>query len=861
MSRKKNKNKKKSGNQKQKINVKLKLDKGVGFHKNGALKDALKIYMEILDVYPGNSDVLYLSGAVYHQRGDDERAVKMIQQAIYINGSNPEYYRTLSRAFNNLGLTLQENGEKEKALDAYNKALEIDSNFHLALNNAGLIYQSLKEYTLSEKFYKKAIKADPLFYEAWVNLGYVLQIQALFEEALSCYDKALNINPEAWQVYNNSGLIFKQHKDYELSINYFQKAVELYSGYCEAYYNLGCCYQENNNAEQAVAEYEKAIDCNPKYETAFQNLGNVLMELGRWSDALSQYEKVLSLNPGNAAVYNNIGNLYQRQHDFDTALAYIAKAIDLLPDSAEFNNNYGIALKKKGDMNNAEHFFKKAISLNPKYEGVFYHLGDVYRIGNQFRKAAKSYEKAIELDVDFESAYDHLAYSYQRLCAWDDALKYQKIISELTRKAIATGAQVTETPHNCLLRWDDPELCYLVAKSKSDGVQRDVAGSAEIFTFEKRRVDKAELRIGYISNTFSDHPGGHLIAGLFGCHDRDKISTFCYSYGQDDKSYYRKKVEEESDKFVDISKLSDREAATLIFNDEIDILVDLRGDTGGSRTRICAMKPAPVQVVYLGFPGTSGATFYDYLIADKTVVPEHHRRYFSETIVYMPDCYQVNNNEQVISDKRFSRKEAGLSDDAFVYCCFNTEYKIEPVMFDCWMRILQRVPGSVLWLLKSGNEMEQNLIREADQRGIDSRRLVFSDYLPKDQHLKRCQLADLALDTRIVNGHTSTTDMLWAGLPVVALNGNHFASKVSASLLASAGLPELIAENLTAYEELAVTLANDKDAHEDLRRRTLENRLTAPLFNTPLFTENLEKAYELMWQLFLNDTKQEAIHV
>lgn len=263
----------------------------------------------------------------------------------------------------------------------------------------------------------------------------------------------------------------------------------------------------------------------------------------------------------------------------------------------------------------------------------------------------------------------------------------------------------------------------------------------------------------------------------------------------------------------------------------------------------------------MGFPGSSGADFYNYLIADKTVVPQGHLQYFSENIVYMPDCYQVNNNEQPISATVFSRKDAGLPEDVVVYCSFNTEYKVEPVMFSCWMDILKKVPKSVLWLLSSGDEVINNLSKEAEARGVDNSRLVFAKLMAKDEHLKRSQLADIALDTRIVNGHTTTSDALWAGLPVITMPGNHFSSRVSASILKAAGLPELVVANLEEYKKLAVELGLNKDKLKKIKIKVEENRKTESLFNTKLFAANIEKAYTIMWDRFKNDMPHDLIEV
>jgi protein O-GlcNAc transferase len=302
------------------------------------------------------------------------------------------------------------------------------------------------------------------------------------------------------------------------------------------------------------------------------------------------------------------------------------------------------------------------------------------------------------------------------------------------------------------------------------------------------------------------------------------------------------------------------DAARQIFRDQVDILVDLRGHTKGNRF-ISALRPAPIQVFYLGYPGTTGAEFYDYMITDKMVTPEAHADYYSEKLVFMPHCYQINDHEQAISDKLWKRSDFNIPENSFVFCSFNGSFKIEPVMFDTWMRILHRVPNSILWLLKVNDMAERNLKNEAAKRGVNPERLIFSKGLPKEEHLARFKLAHLGLDTRIVNGHTTTSDALWAGVPVITLMGGYFPSRVSASILNAMGLPELITQNMAEYESLAIYFANNRHKLDIIRHKLLLHRQTKPLFNTPRFVKNLEKAYSEMWGTLLAGKSPQQIEI
>jgi protein O-GlcNAc transferase len=348
---------------------------------------------------------------------------------------------------------------------------------------------------------------------------------------------------------------------------------------------------------------------------------------------------------------------------------------------------------------------------------------------------------------------------------------------------------------------------------------------------------------------------------MFRHHNREKFSVFCYSYGEDDQSSYREKIRAECDQFIDVRTLSHTDAARRIYDDGIDILVDLVGYMKAHRLCIPALRPAPVQVRWLGLAGTTGADFFDYLIADGTVAPENHAPFYSEALVHMPHCYQINDNTQAIPEKDLKRADAGLPADGFVFCSISTRYKFDPVMFDCWMKILKQVPGSVLWLLGGSAAAEKNLMQAAESRGISCNRLVFAKKIPREDHLARLRLADLALDTRIVNGAITTSDALWSGVPVLTLQGSHFASRMSSSILSAAGLPEMVTHSLDDYETLGVRLAGETGELNAIRQRLVRNRLCVPLFDTALFVRNLEIAFEKMWDVYRSGDTPRPIRV
>lgn len=884
--------------------------KAISLHQQGHLGEAIRLYDSIRREDPNHSECVYLSALALYQTGDDKAAVQRLREAIGIKNDNPNYYNLLGQillenkdfadamvcfqhvvsldsgfagvhntlglayhalgdfdeaenhfnkelikrpddinTYNNLGLLFKDEGLYDKALQLFDKALDINPDFHIALNNRGLILldQGLTDQAID--CFKRVIHLESGFFNGWLNLAIAQLKLSYLDESMKNAITAKEICPDSIEVYSHIVNVCLEKKDLCAAESFLAEALKMNPEHPEILYLQGLIFHEQGDLEKAAKFYNRCLSFNPKHPGAFNNSGNIFQKMNLCIDAEQCYLKAIEYKHDYADAYCNLGMLYMGLNFMDKALEYYNKAIELNPDKSLFYLNKGVLYQKTGEMDLASVNFIRALALNWKLVEALYHLGEIARLSNDLKAAISYYEKALELDPENSESCDQLAYVFQRVCLWDKAkIKIDQLV-ELTDKAIKSGTEIVESPHNLLNRRDDPEVLFHVSRAWSDKIFHSVASLSPGYHHTKKTKDK--ITIGYFSNTFKNHPGGHLIAGLFQHHDRNRFRVICYSYGEDDQSYYRKKVEKDADIFKDIRLLNDKIVADTIYSDGVDILVDLRGHTGGSRMNICAMKPAPIQVVYLGFPGTSGADFFDYIIADKTVAPKEHQEYFSENIVYMPGCYQVNNNEQTISNEVFTRKNLGLPEEGFVFCSFNTAYKIEPVMFDCWMEILKLVPESVLWLLKDNDEMVLNLLNEIESRGVDKERLIFADQMPKERHLKRIQLADLGLDTRICSGHTTTSDSLWAGVPVITMSGNHFASRVSASILLAAGFPELVVPSLERYKELAVDLAINKGKLLTLKQRIQENKTTQPLFNTQLFATNIEKAYEIMWERFV----------
>ena len=376
-----------------------------------------------------------------------------------------------------------------------------------------------------------------------------------------------------------------------------------------------------------------------------------------------------------------------------------------------------------------------------------------------------------------------------------------------------------------------------------------------------RELKRGKIRLGYFSADFRIHPVALLMAGVFEHHDRSQFEVFGFSYGPKTDDEIRARLEKGFDQFIEVHDQTDQEVAKLARENGIDIAIDLTGLTRFSRQGIFAHRAAPIQVNYLGYPGTSGAGYFDYCIADSTLIPEDEAQYYAEKIVYLPHTYQANDDKRAVSSKVFTREECGLPQDAFVFCCFNNNYKITPVIFDIWMNILRRVENSVLWLFQDSPVAAKNLLSEAMRHGISADRIVFAKHMSPADHLARHRLADLFLDTLPYNAHTTASDALWSDLPIITVLGNAFPGRVAASLLKAIGLPELITQNPKEYEELAVSLATNLAALQQIKQKLITNKTKEPLFNTSLFTENLEKVYATMHERALNSKPLASIDI
>jgi len=666
-------------------------------------------------------------------------------------------------------------------------------------------------------FYKKTLAEDSQNSTALGWLGAIEAQHKNYEVAADLLLKALAKEKNNQNFLLNYANLLSEKRQFRDAIIYYQKAIRQQPNDPICFANLAACYNRQSQPLLGLAAADQSIQLKSDYAEAWSNRGNALQDLKRYEEALASHERALEIKPDYAEGWCNRGTLLHDIKRFDVAIAHYDQALTLKPDFVEAYSNKGLTL----------HELKR------------------------YDEAIAHYDQALGLKPDVDWVFGYLLHTKMKICSWLDLSESIEIIS----KKVMANKKVAD-PLTLLALSDDPLLHQQCAKIWA----QDRFPLNLILGPLVKHPASQKIRIGYFSADFRNHPVSFLTAELFELHDKNRFEITAFSFGVDDKSLMRLRLSEAFNKFIDVSDMSDKEIAQLARELEIDIAVDLGGHTKDSRTGIFSHRAAPIQVSYIGYLGTMGAEYYDYLLADKTIIPENLQKFYSEKIVYLAS-YQANDRKRIISDRELTREELGLPEVGFVFCCFNSNYKILPSTFDGWMRILSVVEGSILFLYADNERSKANLINETKLRGVDSTRLVFGGRIPAEEYLARYQTCNLFLDTFPYNAGTTASDALWAGLPVLTLIGQSFASRVAASLLNAIGLPELITNTQEEYEALAIELAIHPHKLADIKLKLAKNRLTAPLFDTPLFTKNLESAYIKMYERYQNDFQPDHISI
>ena len=726
----------------------------------------------------------------------------------------------------------------------------MNPQLHLMLSQAIKAFEE-GNFARADSILRKIIQIDSNNLLALHALGLIKVSQSKFKEAAELLTKAARINPnEASIQYNLAKALIDSGSD-KASLPHHKKAVELAPTNSEAWFNYGRATFNLKLHGESLIHYSQAIRLRPDFADAWYNKAIALFELHRYEDAISDYEKVISLRPDHYKALVNKSIALNDLKRYEEALTHYDRALNLKPEYAEAWSNKGITLHDLKRYDEALLHYEQALNLNPEYAEAWSNKAVTLNNLKRYDEALLHYEQALILNPNMDWVYGHFLHLKMKICSWDD---FQMNLEKLIKNVLAYKKT---TPPFAFLSLTDDLLLHRHCAEVFAQIEYPFNPNVDPIL---NRSKGSKIKIGYFSADFNTHPVSFLTAELFELHDRQQFEIIAFSLAPSDGSPMRLRLTQSFDQFFDVSRMSDQAIVGLSRELSIDIAVDLGGYTADSRTGIFASRAAPIQVSYIGYLGTMGTRYIDYLIADKTIVPQDSEPLYAEKIVFLPS-YQVNDSRRKIAEKIFTREELGLPKNGFVFCCFNNNYKILPATFQSWMNILHAVEGSVLFLYADNQWAKTNLQKEAESRNIDPKRLVFGGHLPHDEYLSRYQICDLFLDTAPYNAGTTASDALWTGLPVLTLIGKSFASRMGASLLNAINLSELITTTQTEYENKAIHLGKNPHEYAIIKQKLSENRLTTLLFNTRSFTNNLETFYKEAMDSYQADLGLENIYI
>ncbi|XP_046372037.1 UDP-N-acetylglucosamine--peptide N-acetylglucosaminyltransferase 110 kDa subunit-like isoform X1 [Haliotis rufescens] len=944
------------------------------YKERGQLQEALDNYRHAVRLKPDFIDGYINLAAALVAAGDMEQAVQAYVTALQYN---PDLYCVRS----DLGNLLKALGRLDEAKACYLKAIETCPNFAVAWSNLGCVFNAQGEIWLAIHHFEKAVALDPNFLDAYINLGNVLKEARIFDRAVAAYLRALNLSPNHAVVHGNLACVYYEQGLIDLAIDTYKRAIELQPNFPDAYCNLANALKEKGQVKEAEECYNTALQLCPTHADSLNNLANIKREQGNTEEAVKLYLKALEVYPEFAVAHSNLASVLQQQGKLHEALMHYKEAIRISPTFADAYSNMGNTLKEMQDIQGALQCYTRAIQINPAFADAHSNLASIHKDSGNIPEAIASYRTALKLKPDFPDAYCNLAHCLQIVCDWTDYNSRMKRLVQIVQDQLEKNRLPSVHPHHSML--------YPLSHS----MRKAIAARHASLCLEKINVlhkppyqhpkDKlssgGRLKIGYISSDFGNHPTSHLMQSIPGMHDLQNVEVFCYSLSPDDGTTFRSKIEREAEHFIDLSQIPcNGKAADRIHADGIHVLINMNGYTKGARNELFALRPAPVQVMWLGYPGTSGASFMDYVITDRLTSPVTVSKQYSEKLAYTRDTFFIGDHMNMFphmlekyvikytdeNGKKFeyilnstdlseakeiatsfkkvvqqvlpgatvtapdgslmsmtttilevpktvvtalntmmqssqpqtavkgdvvvmnglttsqtsnkaatgeevpsgiiltTRQQYGLPEEAIVYCNFNQLYKIDPSTLEMWVDILKNVPNSVLWLLRFPAVGEANIILSATNMGLPSGRIIFSNVAPKEEHVRRGQLADVCVDTPLCNGHTTGMDVLWAGTPMVTfpgMTGETLASRVASSQLHTLGCPELVAKTRDDYIQIATRLGTDAEYLNAMKAKVWTARQSSPLFNAKTYSRNLEKLYERMWTRYENNLPPDHI--
>ena len=840
------------------------LQGAIAAHQAGRIAEAEGLYVQALSFEPANGVAQHYFGLLRYQQGRLDEAMALMGGARRLVAANPGM-------LSHYALVLQAKGLLQEALQQLDQAVSLDSKYAEGFNNRGAVLCQLGRFEEGVASFDAGLRINPKAVDALCNRSIALCFLGRLPEALAGYDRAVALQPNDPNLVAARGGVLNELGRHADALVCYDKALALGGPTHERLHHRALVLLRLDRLEEALRSIDEALALQPAFTPAWVDRAAILQSLGRDDDSLASLDRAEALDPANAAAKYSRGLTLRVMGRHAEALAALDAAVRLAPNWAEPWNDKGVILYfDLRRPEEAEASLRRCLALAPGHVGAFTNLGVMYWRLDRIDEAKAAFDEALKREPD------HATNLYNRATmVWARQREFRSAAADLRRllkTAPAYPFALGDLTHMKGYAGDwsdhDAELAAIdrgVREGRAaavpfvyaalSGSPEDMQACARAYATSRhptrapqvpRERGGDKIRIGYVCGEFREQATSHLAVGLFERHDRDRFEVIAFDNGAGDGSAMRTRLEAAFDRMIPISGLNDTAAAQAVLDEKIDVLVNLNGYYGSPRNDVFARRPAPVQVNFLGFPGTLGAPYMDYIIADRTVIPEDERRFYDEQVVWLPDSYQVNDDRRPLPQPAADRAAHGLPKDGFVFCYFNHAYKLNPETFSVWMGILSQVDGSVLWLLDGVEPFQDNIRREAKARGMDPARIVFAPVLDHQEHLARLPLGDLFLDGLPYNAHTTASDALWMGLPVLTRLGTSFPGRVAASVLDAAGLPELVTRTTEDFQAEAVALATDPGRLAALRDKLAANRSSAPLFDTALYARQLEAVYEVM---------------
>lgn len=854
------------------------IERALTYLRQGDAPQAEALCLPLLSSNEHRPHALHVLGLATAQGGRYREAAEYLAQAIKAAPSNPALHL-------HYGNVLRALGRHELALASYNRTLVLEPSNPGAHNNRGIVLNELGRTAEALESYEKALTVDPGYVDALNNRGALLAAAGKYDDALSCYEQILRQNPnhpgaqltranvlvsmqrplDALAAYDAALALGKGQRDIALPRCVLQQAMqrhdEVVAGYdiflalnpsdAEAWFKRGVALVESGRYHEAVNSYDHVLETHPQMAEALNNRGIAQWHAGEYEDAVNSYDRAITARPSSDAHYNR-GQALDKLNLKTEALDSYEQAVIHDPKNTGALHNRGVLLSEMKLYEHALNSFDALLAVSPNHTMALAARGGIFNTLGLYERAMDDFQDVIRLAPDTDYMLGNKLYAELSTCTWGAYNETRQRICDTVR-----AGKNTCFPYTYLITSNEPAEQLKCAQRYAG--HRYPPSTEPLWRGERYRHDK--IRIAYLSADFHEHATSYLMAELFERHDREKFEVTAWSFGLQANDRMRDRLRTAFDRFVEVNSLSDLDVATQLREQEIDIAVDLKGFSRDARPGIFAHRAVPIQVNYLVYPGTMGASYIDYIMADTIVIPPEHDAYYSEKVVRLPISYQVNDTKRAISKITPSREACGLPSGGFVFCCFNKNYKIVPDIFDIWMRLLRKVDGSVLWLFNENATAARNLQLEAKARGVAPERVIFAAHMPLADHLARHRLADLFLDTLPCNAHTTISDALWAGLPALTCLGNSFPGRVAASLLHGAELSELVTRDLEGYEALALKIATTPELLSSIRARLAEKLKTCALFDIERSCRNIESAYTDMYERYQSGENPQSFSV